>query len=125
MAAEGIDRDRSKRVRDPPWRSPATQAVAGRFERVEPTVYDEPGTYVATDVEFQHNLSHEWNHGIGETITALLDHGMSVTTFVEHDTVPWDARPGQMEADARGEWRLIDRPRRLPCSFTLAALKRE
>ena len=95
------------------------------FERVEPTVYDEPGTYVATDVEFQHNLSHEWNHGIGETITALLDHGMSVTTFVEHDSVPWDARPGQMEADARGEWRLIDRPRRLPCSFTLAALKRE
>ena len=93
------------------------------FERVEPTVYDEPGTYVATDVEFQHNLSHEWNHGLGETITSLLDHGMALTTFVEHDSVPWDALPGQMEQTVLGEWRLIDRPGRLPCSYTLGAVK--
>jgi SAM-dependent methyltransferase len=95
------------------------------FEHAEPNVYDEPGTYVATDVEFRHNLSHEWNHGLGETITALLDHGLSLTTFVEHDSVPWDALPGQMAADAAGEWRLVDRPRRLPCSFTLVAVKRD
>jgi len=93
------------------------------FEHAEPEVYDDPGTYVATDVEFQHNVSHEWNHGIGETITALLDHGMSVTAFVEHDSVPWEALPGQMVVDPLGEWRLIDRPRRLACSFTLAAVK--
>ena len=92
-----------------PTRRAARRSSATYFERVEPTVYDEPGTYVATDVEFQHNLSHEWNHGIGETITALLDHGMSVTTFVEHDSVPWDALPGQMEADARGRV-AADRP---------------
>ncbi len=50
----------------------------------EPTVWDEPGTYVTTDVELANSLSHEWNHGLGEIVTALLDHGMQLTTFVEH-----------------------------------------
>ncbi|MET0458203.1 MAG: class I SAM-dependent methyltransferase [Ilumatobacteraceae bacterium] len=93
------------------------------FEHAEPNVYDDPGTYVSTDVEFEHNVTHEWNHGLGETITALLDHGLALTTFVEHDSVPWDARPGEMERAALDEWRLIDRPRRLPCSFTVVAVK--
>jgi SAM-dependent methyltransferase len=92
------------------------------FEHAEPNVFDDPGTYVATDVEFEHNVSHEWNHGLGEIVTALLDHGMTLTTFVEHDSVPWDALPGQMEQTVLGEWRLIDRPRRLPCSYTLGAV---
>ena len=35
------------------------------FEREEPLIFDEGGTYVATDVVFEHNLTHEWNHGMG------------------------------------------------------------
>ena len=40
-------------------------------------------------------LSHEWNHGLGEIVTALLDHGMQLTTFVEHDerAVAGDPQP--------------------------------
>lgn len=93
------------------------------FERQEPLIDDEGGTYVATDVEFTHNLAHSWNHGLGETITALLDVGMQLTGFVEHDSVPWDALPGQMQKDDRGEWRLADRPWRLAHSYTLQATK--
>jgi SAM-dependent methyltransferase len=94
------------------------------FEREEPTVWDEPGTYVETDVEFQHNLTHEWNHGIGETVTALLDAGMQLTMLVEHDTVPWEALPGQMHiVDDGHEWQLSDRPWRLPHTYTLQAVK--
>ena len=37
---------------------------------------DEGGTYVQTDAEFTHNTTHEWNHGIGEIITAVLEAGM-------------------------------------------------
>jgi hypothetical protein len=44
--------------------------------------------------------------------------------LVEHDSVPWDALPGQMARDGRGEWRLVDRPWRLPHSYTLQAVKR-
>ena len=49
------------------------------FERAEPIVWDEPGTYVETDVEFAQNVTHEWNHGLGEIVTALLDAGMELT----------------------------------------------
>jgi SAM-dependent methyltransferase len=94
------------------------------FERPEPLIDDDGGTYVETDVEFTQNISHTWNHGLGETITALLDAGMELTALAEHDSVPWDALPGQMERDERGEWRVIDRPWRLAHSFTLQAKKR-
>ena len=72
---------------------------------------------------FEHNLTHEWNHGLGEIVTALLDAGLVITGLTEHDSVPWEALPGQMSRDASGEWRLADRPWRLPCSYTLQAVK--
>ncbi len=94
------------------------------FERAEPTIWDEGGTYVETDVIFTHNVTHEWNHGLGEIVTALQDAGMDLTGLVEHDSAPWEALPGQMERDDGGEWRLADRPWRLPCTYTLQAVKR-
>ena len=95
------------------------------FERVEPEVFDEGGTYVETDAVFTHNLTHQWNHGLGEIITALLDAGLDLTGLTEHDSVPWEALPGQMEQAGNGEWRLADRPWRLPHSYTLRAVKRD
>ena len=95
------------------------------FETAEPLVWDEPGTYVETDHEFAHTVTHEWNHGLGEIVTALLDQGMELTRLVEHDTVPWEALPGLMEqVPPLGEWRLAGRPERLPCTYTLQAVKR-
>ena len=94
------------------------------FEREEPTIFDSPGTYVQTDVTFTHTVTHEWNHGLGEIVTALLEAGMELTMLVEHDSVPWEALPGQMTQIDLGEWRLTDRPWRLPHSYTLQAIKR-
>jgi SAM-dependent methyltransferase len=94
------------------------------FEREEPLVWDEPGTYVQSDAVFTHNVTHQWNHGLGEVVTALLDAGMELTMLVEHDTVPWEALPGLMERVEPGEWRLTDRPWRLPHTYTLQAIKR-
>ena len=93
------------------------------FEREEATVFDEGGTYVETDVVFTANTTHEWNHGLGEIVTALIGEGMRVTRLVEHDSVPWEALPGQMTKDERGEWQLTDRPWRLAASYTLQAVK--
>jgi SAM-dependent methyltransferase len=93
------------------------------FEREEPSVWDDGGTYVETDVEFSTTTTHEWNHGLGEVVTALMARGMSISGLVEHDSVPWDALPGQMERIGGGEYRLRDRPWRLPHSYTLQARK--
>jgi SAM-dependent methyltransferase len=93
------------------------------FEQAEPTVFDEPGTYVTTDASFQTTITHEWNHGLGELVTALLDTGLVLTMLVEHDSAPWEALPGMMSRASDGEWRLTDRPERLPLTYTLQARK--
>jgi SAM-dependent methyltransferase len=93
------------------------------FETVEPVIWTEAETYVPTDVQFVHNTTASWNHGLAETVTALLDAGLRLSSLVEHDSVPWCALPGQMTELPGGEWRLTDRPERLPHSYTLQAVK--
>jgi hypothetical protein len=88
-------------------------------------VFDQGGTYVETDVEFTVNRTHEWNHGLGEIVTAVLDAGLELTALEEHTSVPWDALPGRMVRDETDdEWRLADRPARLPLTYTLQAVSR-
>jgi len=93
------------------------------FERDEPSVWEDGGTYVETDVVFTATTTHEWNHGLGEIVTALLSEGLQITGLTEHDSVPWEAIEGQMTKDDRGEWRLTERPWRLPASYTLQAAR--
>lgn len=94
-------------------------------EMPEPLVWDEPGTYADPDAVMVNTVTHEWNHGLGEIVTALLSEGMEITALEEHDSVPWEALPGQMTLLEDGsEWRLTDRPERLPHTYTLQAVKR-
>lgn len=92
------------------------------FERPEPDRWDQGGRYAARDAARDHRTSYEWNHGIGQIVTALLGQGLQITGLVEHDTVPWVALPGMM-VDVGGEFRLADQPERLAASFTLQARK--
>jgi SAM-dependent methyltransferase len=94
------------------------------FERPQPVVFEDGGTYVDTDTTFVNNVSHMWNHGLGQVVTALGDAGMVLLSLAEHDSVPWDALPGQMVKDDSGEWRLADRPWRVAASYTLQAVRR-
>ena len=93
------------------------------FEQPEGNTWTDGGTYVATDHEITAKTTVDWNHGLGEIVTALLRHGLQLTGLVEHDSVPWCALPGLMTVDERGEWRLSDRPERLAASYTLQAVK--
>jgi SAM-dependent methyltransferase len=94
------------------------------FEQAEPMVWDDAGTYVETDHEFTHNVTHEWNHGLGEIVGAVLAAGLELTALEEHDSVPWEAFHGQMTEIGGGEYRLADRPERLPHTYTLQARRR-
>jgi SAM-dependent methyltransferase len=93
------------------------------FELAQPSVYNEPGTYVDTDADFEHNTTHEWNHGLGEIVTALLDAGLTITGLVEHTTVPWDGLGGRMRQLPGGEFQVAARPERLPHTYTLQAVR--
>lgn len=99
------------------------------FETAEPIVWDDDSTYVAagegSGARIEASVTHEWSHGLGEVITALMDHGMRLTAFAEHDCIPWRALGDQMEPHPHhpGEFRLADRPERLAASYTLQAVK--
>jgi SAM-dependent methyltransferase len=99
------------------------------FETADPNIFESQGTYAkpaegeAEPHVFKHTREIVWNHGIGETVMALLDAGMSVTALVEHKSVPWEALPGQMIERDDEEWELKDRQDRCPLSFTLVAVR--
>lgn len=93
------------------------------FEREEPVVWEEEGTYVTTEEPLPAQPTHVWNHGLGEVVGALLARGLRLTMLQEHESVPWDALPGLMEQLEGDERRLADRPWRLPHTYTLQAVR--
>lgn len=93
------------------------------FETPGPVTDDYDGSYLETDTKFSASVSHSWNHGLGETVTALLDQGISIELLAEHDSAPWEALPGKLVEDEHGEWRLTEGRERLPMTYTLRARK--
>lgn len=93
------------------------------FEVAEAEIIDEPHSYVSTSRPLTATVSHQWNHAIGDLLTAVIDAGLRLTMFVEHDSAPFPALGGQVESVGDGEFRLRDRPERLPQSFTLQAIR--
>jgi SAM-dependent methyltransferase len=93
------------------------------FEQPQPMSWNDDSTYVETSVRLKATQSYEWNHGLGEVISALLKHGLQITGLVEHQSIPWEALPGQMVCDEQEEWHLKDAQWRLPLSYTLQACK--
>ena len=92
------------------------------FEQAEPERFESPGTYVETAAVLRENVSYEWNHGIGEIVTALLAAGFRLTMLIEHDTLPWVAFPDRMDDVGGGEHRLREGASLLPLSYTLQAV---
>jgi SAM-dependent methyltransferase len=94
------------------------------FEHAEPSVEESDKTYVETDAVLTRVKTYNWNHGLGEIVTALLDAGLELTGLVEHDSAPWEAIPGRMEHVEGDEWRHPQHPEWLPQTYTLQAVKR-
>jgi SAM-dependent methyltransferase len=93
------------------------------FEQPDPMVWDDDSSYVETDKRIGATVTHEWNHGIGEIISALFAAGLQLTEFVEHSSAPWEALPGRMSRGADQEWRVVEHPECLPLTYTLQAVK--
>ncbi|WP_370617910.1 class I SAM-dependent methyltransferase [Mumia sp. Pv 4-285] len=95
------------------------------FHQPEPLVFTTAESYVESTETLKELPSREWVHSLADVVTALLDHGLTVTGLAEHDSVPWVALPGLMEPhpDHPGEHRLADHPERMAASYTLQAVK--
>jgi SAM-dependent methyltransferase len=122
VGAEHEDRRQQQWITGPGGLTPALELPY--FEQPEPLVWDDEYSYAGTDKVAQPR-SMEWNHGLGEIVTAVLDAGLELTSLTEHDSAPWEALPGLMVPDGKaGEYRLRDRPERFPATFTLTARRR-
>lgn len=102
------------------------RAVATRpyFTMDEPVIL-EGGVYIETDEPLEHLTTHEWTHGLGDTVNALIGAGLVVTSLEEHDSAPYEALDGLMEPnpDWPGEFRVAELPEAWALSFTLQAVK--
>jgi len=93
------------------------------WEQQQGMVWSDEVTY-AGDEAVSSPCSVEWNHSLGEIVMAVLGAGLRLTGLVEHDSVPFQPFPGAMTYEPEtGEYRLTERPERLPATFTLTAVK--
>lgn len=93
------------------------------FQTTDPLVFTDESTYADPSARIASATTHEWNHGLAEIISALLDQGLVLTSFVEHMSVPWDALPGRMRLRPDGEYVLKENSALLPLTYTLTAAR--
>lgn len=92
------------------------------FEHPDPQMCDSEVTYTDGQGRLAHPRSYQWNHGLGEIVTALLDHGLRLEHLAEHDWMPW-RRFAFLVEDQHGRWRAPSNRPRLPLTFSLLATK--
>ncbi|HEX2849921.1 MAG TPA: class I SAM-dependent methyltransferase [Acidimicrobiales bacterium] len=94
------------------------------FEETDPFVDESSQTYTDGGDELRAGPTYEWNHSIGETVNAVIRHGLGVDRLDEHDWTVWPRFPWLVRADD-GRWVTPpDRPR-VPLTFTLVASRRD
>lgn len=118
-------------------RTDGTLVVGYRyFEVTDPVVFEGDETYV-DGPPLEKKKTYEWNHGLGEIVTALIEAGLQIEFVHEHREVPWKALP-QMEqvggdaSDTGGRyqsdrmWALPEAQRDLvPLMYSIRARKSE
>lgn len=92
------------------------------FMSEEPMVFDEPGTYTDADSEVRNTVTHEWNHGLGEVVSALIDAGLRVDFLHEHPVIPWKMFVNMVET-GDGYYTLPEGFPNLPLAYSLKATK--
>ena len=94
------------------------------FETAQPGyVAEDARTYTDGPLLTQSPVSYEWNHGLGETIDALLQAGLRLDFVHEHREVPWQALPWMVPGPDPRTWVLPEHAERVPLAYSLRASK--
>ncbi len=92
------------------------------FQSEEPYVWDEPGTYADPDAETVHNRTYEWNHTLGDVVSAVIEAGLDLEFLHEHDYTLYPQWPF-LEKTGFGTYRMPEGTPRLPLMYSLRARK--
>jgi SAM-dependent methyltransferase len=77
-------------------------------------------TYTGDPTVMTNQATREWIHSLSAIFGALIEAGLTIVMFREHEVLPWQGLPILMPASNR-LWRLPDGHPRLPLSFSLRA----
>ena len=89
--------------------------------RGEPGVYDGDGTYADCDAVLPHKRHYEFNYGLGEVVTALIDAGLHLEYLHEFPFAAWQKFSTMTKGDD-GYYHLPDEGA-LPLMFSVKATK--
>jgi SAM-dependent methyltransferase len=87
----------------------------------EPIPFEAEATYAGEGVVASPK-TFDWNHGIGETLTALIDGGLRIERVEEYEFCEWQGME-DMALDADGHWRLPPGRPRIPLMWSVLATK--
>lgn len=100
---------------------------AGTLTLAYPYFEGRPAEFGATESYIGHGevtspKTYDWNHGVGEVLSALLDVGLRLDAIEEYDFCEWKATE-QMVEDIKGHWRLPEGSLRIPMMWSIKATK--
>ena len=95
------------------------------FETAEPVATDWETTYEGDGTRLTNTRNNEWSHGLAETVTALLEAGLRITSMREDDFCEWRALPWMVEVGDEDIYVLPSGRNRLPFLFTIEAVAGE
>lgn len=96
------------------------------FELPSPETTECTSSYTG-DRQFAPRKNHEWNHGLGEIVTALIEAGLRIDFLREHKELDWQGSDKMKQADGStgfGGWQLPPHQREvLPLMFSIRATR--
>jgi len=103
------------------WDDPDRLIMEHPYFEGRPTEWEESETYAGIG-EVSSPKTFDWNHGMGETLTALIDAGMRIDRVEEYDFCEWQGIAQMVKGDD-GRYRLPDRPERCPLMWSVLATR--
>ena len=93
------------------------------FETETPMRSEGDRTYTDGDATLQHTVTYEWNHSIGEIVTALIDAGLRIDLLREYPYILGHMPVPGMELDEDGMYRFPNGNISLPLMYSIHATK--
>ncbi|MGH6751051.1 MAG: class I SAM-dependent methyltransferase, partial [Bradyrhizobium sp.] len=87
-----------------------------------PLQFNDATTYTGDPTILSHQSTRQWIHSLSAVLGGLVDAGLTITMFREHEVLPWQGLPSLVPASER-MWRLPDGTPRVPLSYSLRAKK--
>jgi len=92
------------------------------YWRPGPFRIEEDGTYADKAAHFEHPVTIEWAHTLGEILDAILGAGLRIEFLHEFPFCAWEMFPFMVKGDD-GYYRLREGPDRIPLLFSVRASK--